>query len=143
MPSQRATIKDAVIAAIKSASSVAGNRVYKGRHNVTSGTNFPLVYVWMQRDDADTNTMSYPRESLHTMTLAVDYWAKAATPDALEDAFDSAVDAIRDGILDAFVNVARQDLLLTSTEFLYEGDEAEPFGCARSTYTVKYFTTEP
>lgn len=144
MSSPRTTLKDAVITAIKAAPSIASTRVYKGRQNVISGANFPAVYVWMLRDEADTNTLSRPRQRLHTMSLAVDYWAKAATPAALEDAFDTAADAIRAAVcIDSIAGTDRQDLVLTSTEFLYEGDEDQPFGCARLTFSVKYFTTEP
>ena len=144
MPSTRTTIKDAIIAAIKAVPSIAGNRVYKGRFNLLNGGDFPAVYVWMSREDADTNTLSRPRQRMHTMTLAVDYWLKANTPDALEDAFDEAVDAIRSAICtDAIAGASRQDLILTSNEFLYEANEEQPTGCARSTYVVKYFSNEP
>lgn len=144
MPSTRTTIKDAIIAAIKAVPAIAANNVFKGRFNLLKGSDFPVVYVWMMREDADTNTLSRPRQRMHTMTLAVDYWLKTNTPDAIEDAFDEAVDAIRSAICtDAIAGAARQDLVLTSTEFLYESSEEQPFGCARSTFVVKYFTNEP
>lgn len=144
MPSPRTTIKDAIVTAIKAVPAIAGDRVYKGRDNTLSGVNFPAVFVWMLRDDADTNTLSRPRQRLHQMTVAVDYWAKAATPAALEDAFDTAADAIRTAVcISTLAGVSRQDLILTSTEFLYEASEEQPTGCARLTFTAKYFTTEP
>jgi len=145
MPSPRTTIKNAVIAAIKAASSIASTRVYKGRHNVVAGgTSWPAVYVWMLRDDVDTDTLDRPRHRLNSMTLVTDYYAKAATPDALEDAFDTAVDAISDAVcVTSIAGTAGQDIILTSSEFLYEGGEEQPFGCARLTFTVKYFSSEP
>jgi len=143
----RTTIKSAIVTAITASSSIAGSRVYKGRKNPLpdAATSFPVVYVWMLRETNDTQTMTRSRTQMRTMDVAVDYWATAATPSALEDAFDAAVDLITTAVLGGtgLVGVARQDILLTSSEYLYEADEAEPFGCARLTFSVKYFSTEP
>lgn len=141
----RTTIKDAIVTAIKADASIASTRVYKGRYNEPTGATMPVVYVWMQRESSETNTLTRSRNELRMMDVAVDYWNRSALSATLEDAFDTACDAIKAAVCGGtgLVGVARQDILLTSTEYLYEGDEAEPFGCARLTFTVKYFSTEP
>lgn len=144
MANTRTEIKDALISALAAASNLVGSRVYKGRQNVTSGTNLPLIYVWMAREETDTQTLTVNRFQLRTLSLMVDYWAQAATPAALEDAFDVACETIRGSALaDHTLGGKCKDVLLTSTEYLYEGDEDQPFGCARLTFTAKYFSTEP
>lgn len=145
MPATRTTIKDAAVTAIKATSAIAGTRVYKGRANVTAGTDFPLCYVWMMREATDTHTLTRNRNQLRTMELAVDYWNKAATSSVLEDAFDTACDLIKAAVCGGtgLAGTAGQDVLLTSTEYLYEGNEDQPFGCARLSFTVKYLSTEP
>jgi hypothetical protein len=141
----RTTIKDAIVTAIKGDTTIASTRVTKGRYNVPDGASFPQVFVWMMRETAETQTMTRSRTEMRTMDVAVDYWAKAATSSALEDAFDVACDAIKAAVCGGtgLVGVARQDILLTGTEFIYEGDEDTPFGCARLTFTVKYISSEP
>lgn len=144
MANSRTGIKDALVTALAAASNLVGNRVTKGRFNVTEGTNLPLIYLWMVREETDTQTLTGNRFQLRTMSLAVDYWAQAASTSALEDAFDTACETIRAAaVANSTLGGTCEDILLTSTEYLYEGDEAQPFGCARLTFTVKYFSTEP
>lgn len=141
--STRKDIKTALCTALTNVTGLVGNRVAKGRRNLTAGADFPLIYVWMAREDTDTQTLTVSRFQMRTMTVAVDYWASAATPALLEDGFDDACEVIRTALSDETLGGKAQDLLLTSTEYLYEGDEAQPFGCARLMFTVKYFSTEP
>lgn len=144
MANPRTDIKDALVSALAAANNLVGARVYKGRHNVTSGTDLPLIYVWMVREETDTHTLTVKRSQLRTMSVAVDYWAQAASTSALEDTFDTACETVRTAALGSTTLGGKcQDVLLTSTEYLYEGDEAQPFGCARLTFTIKYFSTEP
>jgi hypothetical protein len=144
MASARKEIKDALVTALTNVTGLVAARVYKGRYNITEGSNFPLIYVWQLREETDTQTLTVSRHQLRTLTLAVDYWAKAATSALLEDEFDDKCDTLKSAALASSTLSGKcKDILLTSTEYLYEGDEAEPFGCARLTFTVKYFSTEP
>lgn len=151
----RTDMMDAVIDSILADADIAGTRVYRGRHNVTNGTQFPVVYVWLARDDINTQSLTRPRSRLHTISVIVDYWAKAATPGALEEAFDGAASEIEAACLNGTSHVhgavthygiagtAGEDIVLTGVEYLYEGDENEPFGCLRMSFALKYLTTEP
>lgn len=146
MSTTRTTIKDAIIAAIKGDATIASTRVYKGRANLlpNAATSWPVVYVWMAREDTETDTLSRSRHRLNSMSLMVDYWEKAADPATLENNFDTATGKIVNAVcVTSIAGAAGQDVVLTSTEFLYGGDEDTPFGCARLTFNVKYFTTEP
>lgn len=144
MSSARKEIKDALVTALTNVSGLVAARVSKGRYNVTSGSDFPLIYVWQVREETDTQTLTVGRFQLRNLMLAVDYWAKAATTSALEDDFDDKSDTLKAAALASSTLGGKcKDILLTSTEYLYEGDEAEPFGCARLMFTVKYFSTEP
>ncbi len=151
----RTDMMDAVIDSILSDTNIAGTRVYRGRHNVVAGTDTPVVYVWLARDDLNTQSLTRPRSRLHTLSVMVDYWAKADTPAALEEAFDAAANLIEAACLNGtshghggtthygIAGTAREDIVLTSLEYLYEGDENQPFGCARLSFALKYLTTEP
>lgn len=144
MASARKEIKDALVTALTNVSGLVAARVYKGRYNVTEASNFPLIYVWQLREETDTQTLTVSRHQLRSLTLAVDYWAKATTPALLEDEFDDKCDTIKAAALASSTLSGKcKDILLTSTDYLYEADEAEPFGCARLTFSVKYFSTEP
>jgi hypothetical protein len=143
----RTDIKDKVIELLKAEPSIASTRVYMGRDNVLpdAATGFPVVYVYMLREDVQTQTMSMSgRHQTRTMLLAVDYLAKATTPEALEDAFDTAC-----GLIEAALAASTtlqgtcQDIVLTSTEYLYDGDEEAPSGRAALSYTITYFADEP
>lgn len=139
----RTEMMDAVIDSILSEAGIAGTRVYRGRHNVVAGTDTPVVYVWLARDDLNTQSLTRPRSRLHTLSVMVDYWAKADTPAALEEAFDTAASDIEAACLSGVAGTAREDIVLTGVEYLYEGDENQPFGCARLSFSLKYLTTEP
>ena len=144
MPNQtRKAVIDAVIAAIAADTSIAGSRVYRGRHIETASSAFPVVYVWLGRDDVSTQSLTRLRSQMHQLQICVDYWNKGASSGALEEAFDGAADAIEAAILPGAAGIAREDIILTSVEYLYEGEDPEPFGCARLTFALKYLTTEP
>jgi len=142
--SARKDIKNAIVTALTNVSGLVGTRVYKGKHNLTAGTAMPLIYIWMQGETTDTQTLTVKRFQMRNLTIMVDFWAKAATPAALEDALDEASEIIRTAALaDSKLGGKAEDILLTNTDYLYEGDEAEPFGLARLSFMVKYFSREP
>lgn len=142
--SARKDIKAAIVTAAKTASALVGTRVYIGRHNPTASTNFPEVYVWQLSEASDTITLSTKRTQQRNLIIAVDIWGKAATPSALEGAFDDDSDTLRAAILSSSTLGGKcNDINLTNTEYLYDGDEEQAFGCARLTFAVKYFSTEP
>lgn len=144
MASTRYNIKAALVTALTNKTGLVGTRVYKGRGNVTDGSNFPLIYVWQMREETDTITQGTARSQMRNLTLVCDLWAKASTPAALEDYFDDTCDTLKQNALaDRTLGSNAKDILLTSTEYLYDGHEADIFGCARLTFTVKYFSTEP
>lgn len=144
MPNQtRKAVIDAVIAAIAADTSIAGSRVYRGRHIETASSAFPVVYVWLGRDDMTTQSLTRLRSQMHQLQVCVDYWNKAASTGALEEAFDAVADAIEAAVLPGSAAIAGEDILLTTVEYLYDGEDPEPFGCARLTFTLKYLTTEP
>jgi hypothetical protein len=143
----RTDIKAQIVIVLKAASSIASTRVYQGRDNVLpdATTSFPVVYVYMLREDVQTLTLAPSgRHQTRTLMLAVDYLAKAATPEALEAAFDTACGLIEAAIsADTTLAGTCKDIILTSTEYLYEGDEEQPAGRAALGYTVTYFAREP
>lgn len=143
----RTDIKDRIVAVIKTASSIASTRVYIGRHNIlpAASTGFPVVYVYMLREDMETLTMgSSARHQTRTLILGVDYWAKGATPEATEDGMDTACGLIEAAVAaDTTLNATCKDIVLTSTEYLYDGTEENPFGRAALQYRVTYFSAEP
>jgi hypothetical protein len=142
----RTDIKNRIVAVIQAASSVAGSRVYVGRHNVlpSAATGFPAVYVYMLREDVETIVMGASRRrQQRAMTLAVDYWCKAANPDATEDLMDTACGLIEAAInADTDLNGTAADVLLTNTEYLYDVTEEAPFGRAVMQWRVLYFSNE-
>jgi hypothetical protein len=142
----RTDIKDRIVTVVKaSGSGPAANRVYIGRDNVlpSAATGFPAVYVYMLREDLDTGTMGSRRFQTRTMIVALDYWAKATTPETLESAFDTACLAIEALInVDVTLNAKCKDIVLTSTEYLYDGTEEQPFGRAALQFRVTYFANE-
>ncbi len=144
----RTDIKDRIVTVVKnSGSGPAGTRVYVGRHNLlpAASTSFPVVYVYMLREDVETLTMgSSGRHQTRRMVIAVDYWAKASTPEGTEDGMDTACASLEALIsADTDLNSTCQDIVLTNTEYLYDGTEDQPFGRAALQYTVTYFTDEP
>jgi len=143
----RTDIKDRVVTVIKGNASIASTRVYIGRANVLpeSSTGFPVVYVSMIREDVETQTMgSSGRHQTRTLTLGVDYFAKAATVEALEDGFDTACGLIEAAIsADTDLNSTCEDVVLTSTEYVSDGSEDQPFGRASLQYRITYFANEP
>jgi hypothetical protein len=147
MPAARTAIFDRIITVLQSASSIAGSRVYKGRHNVlpTAATDFPVVYTYTLREEVETLTMgSSSRHQTRVLIGAVDYLAKAATAKLLEEGFDTACGLIEAAIsADTDLNGTCQDIVLTSTEYLYDGSEDVPFGRAALQYRITYFADEP
>jgi len=142
--SARKTIKAAIATALTNVSGLVAARVYRGRHNVVAGSNFPAIYIWQLSETTDTQTLSVSRFQLRTLMVIVDYWAIAASPAALEDEFDDKCDTIKIAALaSSTLTGVCEDIVLTNTEYLYEGNEDQPFGCARLSFTVKYFSTEP
>jgi hypothetical protein len=143
----RTTLKDRIVVLIKNGSSgPAADRVYVGRKNVlpSAATSFPVAYVYMLREDVDTLDMgASARSQRRAMVVAVDFWAKAATSALLESAFDTACSTL-EGLInaDTDLSVSQADIVLTSTEYLYEGDEDQPFGRAAMQFRVSYLSTE-
>ena len=143
----RTDIKNRIVTVLKASSSIAGTRVYIGRQNVlpSAATSFPVVYVYMLREDVETQTLgSRGRHQTRTMMLAVDYFAQATTPETTESGADTACGLIEAAIsADTTLNGTCKDIVLTSTEYLYDGTEEQPFGRAALQYRVTYFSTEP
>jgi hypothetical protein len=147
MPAARTNIRDRIIALILGDATIASTRVNVGRRNVLpeAATGFPVVYVYLLREDIDTQTMgSRGRHQTRTATFAVDYFAKASSVEALEEQFDTACAAIEAVVsADTDLNGAAQDIVLTSAEYISDGSEEQPFGRAALQYRVTYFSNEP
>lgn len=144
----RTTLKDRLVTVLKNGGSgPAGNRVYVGRRNVlpAASSDLPVIYVYMVREDNEVGSLSMTgRTLLRNLTLAVDYWTKQATPENVEDAMDTACATIETSALgDGNLSGGAQDVVLTSCEYLYEGSEDQPHGCARTLFLVKYTSDEP
>jgi len=144
----RTSIKDRIVEVIKnSGAGPVANRVYIGRQNVLpdAATGWPLVYVYMVREDIDTQTMgSSGRHQTRTMVISVAYFAKSATPEGSEDGMDTACEAIEALVAaDTTLNSTCEDIILTSAEYMYDGSEELSFGRAIMLYRVVYFSNEP
>jgi hypothetical protein len=142
----RTSIKDRIVSVLQAAPTIAGSRVYIGRNYVlpTAATGMPAVYVYMLREDVETLTMApSKRHQTRAMILAVDYWAKFSTPETTEDGMDTACELIEAAInVDSTLNGTCEDIVLTSTEYLYDGTEENPFGRAALQFRVTYFDNE-
>jgi hypothetical protein len=143
---QRTDLIASTISAIAADSTIAGSRVYRGRHNVLAGADFPAAYVWMSREDIDQNGLTRNRNQLRTMQLVVDYWNRADSAETLEEGFDAAcvsIERAASGTTAGIANAAAEDIILTSAEYLYDGEEAQYHGCARVNFLVRYLSKEP
>lgn len=146
MPARK-DIRDRIVTLVKNGTSgPAGSRVYVGRHNVLpTDLSSSVAYVYLLREDVETVTMAISaRLQRRAAIFAVDYWAKAATPTAVEEAFDTACASIEALIgADTDLNGYADDIVLTSCEYLYDGTEGEPFGRAALQFRVTYRSHEP
>jgi hypothetical protein len=144
MSTARTTILDSIQAALVTGAA-SSTRVYRGRYNELAGTSFPATYLYPVREEVETLTMGTPtppRFQLRKLTLAVEFWATAATPELLEEALDTAGSTIENSVLLVATTSALRDLVLTSYEWSYEAKEDRPFGCVRLTFTITFSTTK-
>jgi hypothetical protein len=134
--SYRTTIIDAIMAVIVTAN-VSSTRVSRGRANVIPDGSYPHTYVYPVREEIESLTTRLPARFLHrTLTVAVDHFARAATPELLEEAFDTAASSIETAIHAVATGSQLRDVVLTTCEWLYEGVEDQPTGCVRLTFVV-------
>jgi hypothetical protein len=143
----RTDIKNQIVTVLKAASTIASTRVYIGRQNVlpNSATGFPVVYVYMLREDVETLTMgASARHQTRTMIVGVDYLYKTTSPELIESGMDTACGLI-EGAISASTTLAGKckDIVLTNTEYMYDGTEENPFGRAALQYRITYFADEP
>ena len=143
----RTDIKNQIVTVLKAASTIASTRVYIGRQNVLpdSATGFPVVYVYMLREDVETLTLGpSARHQTRQMMVGVDYLYKTTSPELIESGMDTAC-----GLIEAAISASTtlagtcKDIVLTSTEYMYDGTEENPFGRAALQYRITYFANEP
>lgn len=136
-----------MVTILKAAGPVAalvGTRVYARRYAELDADDFPLVYLYMTREEVDTITLSpTTRRRQHTMDISVDYWMKDAPGGNMMDDLDDAADKIDAALnADTTVGSTAADIVLTSVDHMYDDKEEAPHGCVRLSYSLKYFTNE-
>ena len=142
MASVRTEIIDAIRAAVV-ASAVSGARVTRGRQTTVNSAGLPETFVYPLREDAEAQTMGGPtRLWERKFSVMVDHYAKAATAEDLEEGFEATEDLITAAVLPITLGVLARDILLTSTEWLYNGKENEFVGCVRLTFSAVYYKTQ-
>jgi hypothetical protein len=143
--STRKSIRDNIVTRLKAAAPVAaivGTRVEIGRGNVTTLDGTPRIYLYTEREEIDTHTLSVAREQMRRMTLIVDFWRKETTA-PIDDQLDDAADKISTAITaDTTCGGFCRDCILTSLDYVIEGVEETRYGVARLSFTVIYFTRE-
>jgi hypothetical protein len=138
--SYRTTILDAIMAALVTAN-VSSTRVTRGRANALPDGGYPHTYVYPVREEVSPVTVLLPSRYLQrTLTVVVDHFARATTPELLEEAFDTAAGTIETAVHGLTTGAQLRDIFLTSCEWLYEGGEDQPTGCVRLTFTVNAST---
>jgi hypothetical protein len=142
----RKAIRDNIVTRLKANAPVAaivGTRVDIGRANVTTLDGTPRIYLYTEREEIDTHTLSVAREQMRRMTLVVDFWRKETAGNIIDDQLDDAADKIGAAITaDTTCGGNCRDTLLTSLEYVIEGAEETRFGVARLTFSIIYFTRE-
>ena len=141
MASQRKAIKAAIrekLIAANVTDDITADRVFVGRALTLDSTiNVPGIMIYMLRDEAQMETMEKPeRFQMRQMDLVVDYWIKAGCD--LENAMDDGAELIEACINENVNNVGARDIVLTATEYVYDGKEDEFNGCARLVFRVIY-----
>jgi len=140
-------IRDSLRTTLLAAAPVAAlvsTRVTIGRGNVTGSAGWPAIFIYPEREEIDTHTMSVSRQQLRTVTMVIDYWVKpasAATP--VEDSIDDGAQKIATA---ALANTTQgglcADTVLTSLDYTVEAAEDGRFGVGRLTFAITYFTRE-
>lgn len=141
-------IRDNVSTVLLAAAPVAalvGTRVKIGRGHVTGSATWPAIFLYPEREEIDTHTLSENRQQMRTLTLIVDYWVKAPNDTTvIEDSIETGANAIESALLaDTTRGGAAADTVLTSLDYTTEGKEDTRFGVGRLTFAIKFFTQEP
>jgi len=144
--STRKNIRDNIVTRLLADAPVAAivsTRVEVGRCNVTTLDGTPRIYLYTEREQIDTHTMSVPRQQMRRMALSVDFWRKETAGAIIDDQLDDAADKIGDAITaDTTCGGTCNDCVLTSLEYTIEGTEETRFGVARLTFEIIYFSRE-
>jgi hypothetical protein len=143
--SARKSIRDNIVTRLlanAAVTAITSTRIAVGRQNVIEVSEGPRIWVYTEREEIATETLSVPRHQTRSMTLVVDFWRKE-TAAPIDDQLDDAADKITTTVLaDTTCGGHAKDLLLTTLEYTMEGNEEAKWGVARLTFTVIYFTRE-
>jgi len=138
-------IRDSIRTTLLASGPVAAlvsTRVTIGRGNLTGSATWPAIFLYPEREEIDTHTLSVSRQQMRTITLAIDYWVKpasAATP--VEDAIDDGAQKIATAVLASTTQGGLcADTVLTSLDYTVEAAEDGRFGVGRLTFAITYFT---
>jgi len=144
--STRKSIRDNIVTRLLANAPVAAivsTRVEVGRCNVTTLEGTPRIYLYTEREQIDTHTLSVARQQMRRMTLSVDFWRKETTSNIIDDQLDDGADKISTAITaDTTCGGFCNDCILTSLEYTIEGIEETRWGVARLTFEIIYFSQE-
>lgn len=144
---RRTTIRKA-IAKILKGKTAAGDRVFTNQSTPSWDGELPCIKLYPRSEDA-TEFATAPRELKRIIELSVEI--KVSGPEdpesekpTVEDQLDDLCEQIECELSrDDTVNNTADDIILTATEFEFDGSGALPIGSARLTYSVTYHQGVP
>jgi hypothetical protein len=145
MPHQRKVIRDAVVALLKAANTVAGSRVYPNRFTALTNVKLPALLVYTLSEDVDPGSAdTSPRELTRALELQIH--AVVGVEEAPDDALDALALQVETAMhADRFLGgaIGGKGLLLTSTEIVADIEGDRYTATAALFYALEYQTLAP
>lgn len=149
MAHRRKAIRTAVIKALKN-KTLAGENVFTNQSTPQWDKDLPAILVYSESETATEQNVA-PRELKRVLELRIECIARGNDTEnadddkpSVEDILDDLAEQVecelsRDDSLDCTAS----DIILTGTEFQFEGEGAFPIGSARLRYEVTYYQHVP
>lgn len=144
MASQRKAIRQAVIATLQAANTVAGTRVFANRARPLFEAELPAILVYTKDEAAEIFNVAGP-EYKRNLRLSLELVVQAGADQALDDLLDDFCEAVEQAMFnDAnYYGGVSSDIYLGETEMDILTEGAKPIGAAKITLMLPYYEYLP
>lgn len=145
MAHPRKLIRQAIVDALKAASTAAGQRVYKSRATPWRTVELPAISVFSAEELVDEGSEeSSPRELKRGADFVLDLVLAMPADGDVDDALDDLAEQVENAIdQDRYLGNTASDSFLVSSTFGEVPEGNRPMGALRLVYRTRYLTDAP